>query len=78
MVFVDFIVLNQMVKGFLRVDYLVAIIVGLVMYILGRNVFISHKTAQMTNHSQRLEEKIDKNRSSSNLTVKGKTNPKDK
>jgi hypothetical protein len=24
MVFVDFIVLNQMVKGFLRVDYLVA------------------------------------------------------
>lgn len=48
------------------------------MYILGRNVFIGHKTAQMTKHSQRLEEKIDKNRSSSSLTVKGKTNPKDK
>jgi hypothetical protein len=58
--------------------YLIIVIVGLFVYILERNVSIGHKIAQMTNHSQRLEEKIDKNRSSSNLTAKGKTNPKDK
>lgn len=58
--------------------YFTVVIAVLIMYIVERHIFIGNKTAQMTEHSQKLEKKIDKNRSSSNLTAQGKTNPEDK
>lgn len=54
------------------------IIIAFIIYSVKQHKFIGDKTAQMTAHNQELEKKIDPNRTSSQLTSRGKTNPLDK
>ncbi len=57
---------------------LVCVIIAFIMFTMKQNKFIGDKTAQMTKHNQKLEKQIDPERTSSQLTERGQTNPLDK
>ncbi len=57
---------------------LIFLLIMLIIYSVKQNKFIGDKTAQMTEHNQKLEKKIDPKRTSSKLTTRGQTNPLDK
>lgn len=57
---------------------LIVVIIAFIIYNIKQNKLIGDKTKQMAKHNQKLEEKIDPKRTSSQLTERGQTNPLDK